>query len=139
MKGGGERGNPRGENSGGGVNELSQGNEELLVGPDWGFRSQVRDPLEEAGSLTGGGGAGKDGMFEGLRGLEVQRAGLAGIRIAPRGVSRKVAFPRAHLVYCAGNKRAQSHEGMGARRGQVGIVRGGWGGRPVGQEELLSP
>jgi len=46
------------ETSGGGANELSQGNEQRLVGPDWGLRGQVRDPLEEAGSLTGGRGAG---------------------------------------------------------------------------------
>ena len=83
MKRASERGHPRGETSSGGANELSQGNKQLLVGPDWGFWSQVRDPLEEAGSLTGGGGAGKDGMFEGLRGLEAQRAGRVGIRIAP--------------------------------------------------------
>jgi len=58
VEGGGRRGHPRRETSGGGVNELSQGNKQLLVGPDWGLRSQVRDPLEEAGSLAGGGGAG---------------------------------------------------------------------------------
>jgi len=46
------------ETRGGGANELSQGNEHLLVGPDWGLRGQGRDPLEEAGSLTGGRGAG---------------------------------------------------------------------------------
>ena len=69
MDGGGKLGHPRGETSGGGANELSQGNEQLLVGPDWGHMSQVRDPLEEAGSLVGGGGAGQDGMFQGLRGL----------------------------------------------------------------------
>jgi len=57
VEGGGTRGHPRGETSGGGANELSQGNEQLLVGPDWGLRSQVRDPLEEAGSLAGGGGS----------------------------------------------------------------------------------
>ena len=82
MKGASERGHPRGETSGGGANELSQGNKQLLEAPDWGFRSQVRDPLEEAESLEGGGGAGKDGMFEGLRGLEAQWAGGVGIRIA---------------------------------------------------------
>jgi len=80
---GGKRGHHRGETSGSGANELSQGNEQLLVGPDWGHRSQVRDPLEEAGSLAGGGGAGQDGMFEGLRGLRAQGAGRVGIRIAP--------------------------------------------------------
>jgi len=42
------------ETSSGGANELSQGNEQLLVGPDWGLRGQARDPLEEAGSLMGG-------------------------------------------------------------------------------------
>ena len=31
----------QGETSGGGANELGQGNEQLLVGPDWGLRSQV--------------------------------------------------------------------------------------------------
>jgi len=67
VEGGSKRGHPRRETGGGGAAELSQGNEQLLVGPDWGLRSQVRDPLEEAGSLTGGGGAGQDGMLEGLR------------------------------------------------------------------------
>jgi len=83
VEGGGKRGHPRGETSGSGTNDESQGNEQLLVGPDWRLRSQVRDPLEEAGSLAGGGGAGQDGMFEGLRGLRPQRAGHVGIRIAP--------------------------------------------------------
>jgi len=69
VDGGGKRGHPRGETSGGGANKLSQRNEQLLVRPDWGLRSQVRDPLEEAGSMAGGGGAGQDCMFEGLRGL----------------------------------------------------------------------
>ena len=41
MEGGGKQGHPRGETSGGDANELSQGNEQLLVGPDWGLRSQV--------------------------------------------------------------------------------------------------
>jgi len=41
MEGGGKRGDPRGETSGAGANELSQGNVQLLVGPDWGFRRQV--------------------------------------------------------------------------------------------------
>jgi len=67
VEGGSKRGHPRRETSGGGADELSQSNEQLLVGPDWGLRSQVRDALEEARSLTGGGGAGQDGMLEGLR------------------------------------------------------------------------
>ena len=41
MEGASERGHPRGETSGGGANELSQGDEQLLVGPDWGLQSQV--------------------------------------------------------------------------------------------------
>jgi len=41
VEGGGKQGHPRGETSGGDANELSQGNEQLLVGPDWGLRSQV--------------------------------------------------------------------------------------------------
>ena len=41
MEGGGKRGHPRGETSGGGANELSQGNEQLLVGPDRGLGGQV--------------------------------------------------------------------------------------------------
>jgi len=79
----GERRHPRGETSGGGADELSQSNEQLLVGPDWGLRSQVSDPLEEAGSLAGGGGAGQDGVFEGLRGSRAQGTGRVGTRIAP--------------------------------------------------------
>ena len=41
MEGASERGHPRREAGGGGADELSQGNEQLLVGPDWGLRSQV--------------------------------------------------------------------------------------------------
>ena len=83
MKGGSKRGHPRRETCGGGANELSQRDEQLLVGLDWGLGGQVRDPWEEAGSLMGGGGAGQDGVFEGLRGLRAQRAGHVGIRVVP--------------------------------------------------------
>jgi len=69
VEGGGKWGHPGRETSGSGANELSQRNEQLLVGPDRSLRDQVRDPLEEAGSLTGGRGAGEDGVFKGLRGL----------------------------------------------------------------------
>jgi len=69
VEGGRTRGNPRRATSGGGANELGQGNEQLLVGPDRGLRGQVRDPLEEAGSLMGGRAAGQNGLFEGLWGL----------------------------------------------------------------------
>jgi len=69
VEGGGKRGHSRRETGCGGSDELIQRNEQLLVGPDWGLRGQVRDLLEEAGSLTGRRGAGQDGMFEGLRGL----------------------------------------------------------------------
>jgi len=41
VEGASERGHPRRETSGSGENELRQVNEELLVGPDWGIRSQV--------------------------------------------------------------------------------------------------
>jgi len=54
MEGGGKRGHPRRETGGSGADELSQRNEQLLVGPDRGLGAQVRDPLEEVGSLTGG-------------------------------------------------------------------------------------
>ena len=54
MEGGSKRGHPRRETSGSDANELSQRNEQLLVGPDWGLRGQVRDTLEEAGSLMSG-------------------------------------------------------------------------------------
>jgi len=54
-------------------------------------------------------------------------------------VGRKIAFPRTHLVYPACNELAQAHEGMGARRGQKGVVWVGWGVRPVGEEVLFSP
>jgi len=57
VEGGSKRGHSRRETSGGGANELSQGNEQLLVGPDWGLRGQVPDPLEETGSLMGEQGA----------------------------------------------------------------------------------
>jgi len=56
-------------------------------------------------------------MFKGLRGLRAQRAGRVGIRVVPRGVSREIAFPRAHLVYSSRNKLAQTHEGVGAVEG----------------------
>jgi len=52
-------------------------------GPDQGLRGQVRDSLEEAGSLAGGGGAGQDGVFEGLWGLRAQGAGRVSIRTVP--------------------------------------------------------
>ena len=83
VEGGSKQGHPRREASGGGANELSQRNKQLLVGPDRGLWGQVRDPLEEAGSLMGGGGAGQDGMFEGLWGLTAQWAGRIGIRVVP--------------------------------------------------------
>jgi len=83
VEGGSKRGHPGGETGGSSANELSQGNEQLLVGPDRGLRSQVWNPLEEAGSLTSGGGAGQDGMFEDLWGLRAQWAGRVGIRILP--------------------------------------------------------
>jgi len=139
VEGGSKRGHPLRETSGADADELSQRNEQLLVGPDRGLGSQVRDPLEEAGSLVGGGGAGLDGMFEGQRGLRAQRAGRVGIRIAPLGVSREVAFPRAHLVYPSCNQFAQAHKGVGTRRGRIRIVQGGRGGRPVRKEQLFSP
>ena len=83
MEGGSKRGHPRRETSGGGANELSQRNEQLLVRPDRGLGGQVRDLLEEAGSLMGGGGAGQDGMFKGLRGQRAQRATCVGIWVIP--------------------------------------------------------
>jgi len=83
VQGGGKRGHPKRETGGGGANELSQRNEQLLVGPDWGLGGQVRDPLNEVGSLIGGGGAGQDVMLEGLWGLRAQRAGRVGIGIVP--------------------------------------------------------
>ena len=39
-------------------------------------------------------------------------------------MSREITFPRVHLVYSARNKLAQTHEGMGARSGRIGVVRG---------------
>jgi len=53
VKGESKRGHPRRETSSGGANELSQSNEQLLVGPDRGLGGLVADPLEEAGSLMG--------------------------------------------------------------------------------------
>jgi len=66
VEGGRKRGHTRRETSGSDANELSQRNEQLLVRPDWGLRGQVRDHLEQAGSLMGGRGARNDGMFEAL-------------------------------------------------------------------------
>ena len=83
MEGWSKWGHPRWETSGRGANELSQHNEQLLVGPDRGLGGQVGDPLEEAGSPIGGGGAGQDDLFEGLRGLRAQRAGRVSIRVLP--------------------------------------------------------
>jgi len=71
VEGGSKRGHSRRDTSCSGANELSQRNEQLLVRPDWSLRGQVRDLLEEAGSLMGRRGAGKDGVFEGLSGLGV--------------------------------------------------------------------
>jgi len=114
VEGGSKRGHCRRETSGGGENELSQRNEQLLVGPDRGLRGQVRDRWEVAGSLMGGQGAREDGMFEGRRGVRAGRAGRVGIRIVPSGVRREVTFPRAPMVYSSCNEFAQDHEGMGA-------------------------
>jgi len=113
VEGGSKRRHPRRETSGGGADEHSQRNEQVLVGPDRSLGGQVRDPLEEAGSLMGGGGAGQDAMFKGLQGLRAQGTGRVGIRIVPLRVSREVAFPRAHLVYPCRNKLAPAHEAMG--------------------------
>ena len=88
MKTGSKWGHPQWEASGGSADVLSERNKQLLIGPDRGLGGQVRDTLEEAGSLAGGGGAGQDGMFEGLPGPRTQRAGPVGITTAPRGVSR---------------------------------------------------
>jgi len=63
VEGGSKWGHTWRETSGSDVNELSQGNEQLLVGQDQGLGGQVRDPLEEAGSLMGGQGAGLAGML----------------------------------------------------------------------------
>jgi len=68
VEGGGKRGHSRRETGGSDANELSQRDKQLLVGPDRSLRGQVRDPLEEAGSLMSRRGAGQDGMFEGLWG-----------------------------------------------------------------------
>jgi len=54
VEGGGKRGHPRRETGGSGAEELSQRNEQLLVGADRGLGVQVQDPWQEAGSLTGG-------------------------------------------------------------------------------------
>jgi len=54
-------------------------------------------------------------------------------------MGRQRAFPRTHMVYPTCNQLAQTHEGMGARRGRKGVVWGGWGVRPVGKEVLSSP
>ena len=102
------------EPGGRGANDLSESNVQLLVGPERGFGGQICDLLEEAGSLKGGRGAGKDGVFEGLGGLSAQWAGRVGIRIVPRGVCREVTLTRAHLVYSTRNKFAQAHKEMGA-------------------------
>jgi len=83
VEGARERGHSRRETGGSGANELSQRNEQLLVGPEWDIRGQVRDPLEEAESLMGRRGAGKDGMFEGLCALGAQWAGRVGVRVVP--------------------------------------------------------
>jgi len=53
MEGASELGHPRGEAGDGGADELSQGNKQLLVGPERGLGGQIGDPMEEAGSLTG--------------------------------------------------------------------------------------
>jgi len=83
VEGGSKRRHPRRETSGGGADELSERNEQRLVGPDRGLRGQVSDLLEEAGSVTGRGGAGEDGMFEGQPGLRAQGTGGVSIRIVP--------------------------------------------------------
>ena len=54
MEGVSKWGHPWRETSGSGANELSQRNEQLLVGPDRSLGNQVWEPLEDVGSLTGG-------------------------------------------------------------------------------------
>jgi len=83
MEGGSKWRHSRRETSGSGANELNQRDEQRFVGLDRRLRGQVRDHLEEAGSLMGRRGAGEDGMFEGLWGLGAQRTGRVGIRIVP--------------------------------------------------------
>ena len=114
MEGGSKWGHSGRETSSSGANEHSQRDEQLLVGPDRSLWGQVRDPQKETGSLTGGQGAGEDGMCEGLWGFRAQREGRVSIKIVPRGVSREVTFPRAHLVYPPCDKLTQTHQGMGA-------------------------
>jgi len=63
-------GHSRREASGGSANELRKCNMQLLVRPDRGLCGQLRDLLEEAGSLMGRRGAGLDGLFDGLRASE---------------------------------------------------------------------
>ena len=72
-------------------------------------------------------------MLEGLRGLRAQRAGRVSIRVPPRGTSREIAFPRPHQVYSARNKLAQTHEGMGASWGRIGVLWRGWGSGRVSE------
>jgi len=69
VEGGSKRGHPRREAGGSGANELGKSNKQLLVRPERGFGGQVGDPLEEAGSMKGRRGAGKDGVFKGVGGL----------------------------------------------------------------------
>jgi len=83
VEGGSKRGHSRRETSGSSVNELSEGNKQLLVGPDRGLGSETPDPLEKARSLMGRREAGQDGVLEGLRGFGAQRAGSVGIRVVP--------------------------------------------------------
>ena len=53
-------------------------------------------------------------------------------------MGREITLPRTHLVYPACNELAQAHDGIGAPRGRKGVVWGGWGVSPGGNEELFS-
>ena len=71
------------ETTGGGANDVSQGNKLLLVGPRRGVGAQFRDPLKAARSRTGGLGAAQDGMCEVLRSLGAQWTGCVSVRGVP--------------------------------------------------------
>ena len=65
----------------------------MLVGPEGGRRANRGDPLEEAGPLSGRGGAGEYCVVEGLWGIEAVGAGGVWVRVFPGAMGCEVALP----------------------------------------------
>jgi len=79
----GKWGHPRRETCDNGADELSQVDKHLLVGPEQSLGAQIRDSLEQVGSLKGGQETGEDGVFKGLWCLRALGAGNVRLGVVP--------------------------------------------------------